>query len=210
MVAEVPFYGRPVDLVRVDGPALEAVELKRGWCRHLTHQLLPLQAATALVWGAVIARPRPETVQAVARHGIGVLWWSDPLNHDPASLIVLSQPDASRRVFDGSARHLSERAMAYPEGGTAGKPNLRGEGPAQAVWAAIVAAREKAPALTWKELFKLIPNHYASARSMQGAMRMLHERLRWRDERRKVLAERRERAERNRAWLRSQGETPNG
>jgi len=75
--------------------------------------------------------------------------------------------------MEGYAKSMNERLDMTEPGGIAGKPTLKGEGPAQECYERVQKFKQAQPKATWKEVFENVGNHYANPRSMAGAMRMV-------------------------------------
>lgn len=169
---EVPWFGRAIDVVGVNGAGrIVAVELKQGLGHAVIRQAHQVQSSTWETYCAVRRKPRAdgEHFERCRRYGIGVLL-VDPSAGGEA-VRVLIEPRDTGAVFGASAGRLLCRCEHMAEGGTGGMPNTLGNGPAQAVLRAVREFRRSNPGTNWREIYDKVPNHYASARSMQGALR---------------------------------------
>lgn len=169
--AEVPCHGTSIDLVglRPADQCLVAVELKTALTRHALRQAMLNQVAVHRSYAAVAVRPRSRTnLQACVRWGVGLLWVESQVQ-------VLIEPGGDLS-FGPERRDLLEQLGRLEPGGVAGLPCLPGCGPAQECERAIAAYRREHPAARWAEIWRAVPNHYTSPRSLQGAMRMLAQR----------------------------------
>jgi hypothetical protein len=68
---------------------------------------------------------------------------------------------------------ILDRLRRMESGGIAGLPNIKGTGPAQSVYDRIVEYRRENPKATWKAMFEVVPNHYASFQSMRQSLKMI-------------------------------------
>lgn len=161
---EVGWGCTAIDVVGISDDAVEAVELKLCLTRHLIRQALRNQLTANRSWCAVNSRPR--NFQKRIRFGLGLL----VVTGDSVEILV----EAEARPEITNLRRLQQlrgRRHYREPFGQAGVPTMQGIGVAQAVYDAVVAFRAGNPAATWEEIYEEVPNHYAHARSMQGAMR---------------------------------------
>ena len=169
---EIPCLYRSVDIVAYDGKCLVAVELKVGFCMTGITQVQGISVAFDQAWLAVKARPRTSSVAKCQRYKCGLLWLS-------GSDLVTIVPCRKEKPLARWRQRVIDHLQVLEPGGIAGKPCLEGEGPAQECEQRIAAYREAHPRVTWAELYREIPNHYASAASMRGAMSMVRQRRAW-------------------------------
>jgi hypothetical protein len=85
------------------------------------------------------------------------------------TLGILVEPTMNPKRFGFYEERLRERMRQMPEANGGGLPCLKGEGPAISAEDACRHYRERHPDATWEEVFANVPNHYASAKSMQSA-----------------------------------------
>lgn len=188
---EVPRYGASIDIVgwhRIDD-SLIVVEMKRSLSQTVARQAMLLQPVTWQAYCAVLSKPRQTGLNLCRRYGLGVL------RVHPATEVVSRLLSPCQRFAPGipAANRLRERLKGLEPGGLAGVANLAGHGPAQECERAIESYRADHPSASWQEVYENVPNHYAHARSMQSAMRMVRERRAWRQQRpdeRPAVAER--------------------
>lgn len=145
---------------------LVSVELKTALRREGIRQAMLNHVAVDQSWLAVGVVPRSGTnLEACRRWGIGVLICQGD------GVAVLIEPGANRYVWTPERLSLMHRLQQLEPGGLAGLPCLAGCGPAQEVARAIAAYRREHPAAGWRQIWRDVPNHYVSARSLQNAMR---------------------------------------
>lgn len=160
--AEVPSIGVTDHVgVRWSDQSIICVEMKCSFTHKLMSQAIVKQLMTPLVYVALPQMPRKKSLQIAADYGLGV--WV-------AGSVVL-EPNYRRVHADNHWRkNLLEFCQRSPEGGIGGMPTVAGDGPAIRVTAAVDAYLEAHPGASWKEIFANVPNHYAHARSMAGAL----------------------------------------
>lgn len=165
---EVPWYNRAIDIVGISAESVEAVELKCSLTKQVISQALLNQLTAHKSWCAVGTRPRK--FDGRLKLGVGLLSVVD----GSVEVLVEAQlrPDLTSenrvRQIRGACHHKQPH-------GEAGLPTMRGIGPAQFVFDAVEKYLESHPAAKWDEIFNAVPNHYAHARSMQGAMRVVRD-----------------------------------
>ena len=178
--AEVPWFSSPIDLVGKKDDHLIAVCLKVCLSDKVIRKAMAVQVQCHLVYCGVASKPRSSSLEKCKQHGIGVL---RILGSQVDVLLEAndgSQPSENKhgcRIFSNYANLMVKKLEKLEPGGVGGKPNLKGEGPAQHAAHLIKQYRKTHPKATWKELFSNVPNHYASYQSMSNAMRMLPQRL---------------------------------
>lgn len=157
--AEVVFFGGSIDLVAIR-PDLRfpvVIELKKSLTNHLIRQAYPKKVFTPFVW--VVVGTRPRNVERVTRFGVGVATVQD------FTVQVIAKPRFDRWHHDGRPSKLK-----YETGVEDGEGGIQSPAPAQVVIGRIRAYLCKNPRTTWADLFENVPNHYASVRSMYGAL----------------------------------------
>jgi hypothetical protein len=163
--AEVPLWGSASNIdhvgVRWSDNSIICVEMKCSFTRKVFQQAYLRQLATPLVYIAVPCRPRTTSIEQAKQAGLGVF----------AGGAVILEPSQSRRnTFENYSRSILDWCRDAQEGGVGGMPTIAGDGPAIRVAAAVDAYRLKNPNAKWKQIFKDVPNHYSSPRSMAGAL----------------------------------------
>lgn len=170
--AEVPFYGRAVDLVGENEDKQIAVELKQCFTQRLKHQAVVLQLATVYVYCAIISKPTKKSLETCKQLGLGLL------RVQVSSVEVLLEPE--QRIEP--SKHWRFKLKYHPKGGQGGLPQLKGCGPAQECFKRVEEYRKMHPKATWREIYENVPNHYASYNSMCGAQRTVKGMLNRREE----------------------------
>lgn len=176
--AEVPCYDSNIDLVGYDQDfegKIVAVELKLTLSKKVIHQAWLNTSFVDSSWCAIPTRPRKKNLLICKERGLGVLQILD-------NEIIILCPAVCKNPPLGSHRKRMIKYLQHaPQGGTGGRPNQKGVGPAQDVKRQIDELRITEPNITWKELFERIPNQYSNYRSMQTSMYILRERIYQRD-----------------------------
>lgn len=165
--AEVPSPGGVADHVGVrwSDMSIVFVEMKCSLTWEVIRQAQYKQLLTPLVYAAVKSKPRQSSLDKAANRGIGV--WSNGS--------VILEPNCTTK-FDHCYRadtlmgRLLEFCRKAPEGGVGGMPTVKGDGPAIRVASAVTAYLREHPGASWKEIYHNVPNHYAHAASMRGAL----------------------------------------
>lgn len=165
--AEVPYCDRAIDIVGISEAAVEGVELKRCLNRRVMQQAVINQVTVHRSWCAVGTRPRRFTERI--RHGLGLLIVAN------GTVEVLVDAERMDVTSENRIRRLRGACFYKEPRGQAGLPTMRGIGPAQLVFDAVEKFIAENPRATWAEIFEAVPNHYAHARSMQGAMRVVRD-----------------------------------
>lgn len=164
--SEVPLgYGyRMADLVGKRGQEYCAVELKAAFNWKLFCQGRHLQMATAQAWVAVGTVPQLRSIEICRKQGLGLL------SVQGQAVTVLLEPRDTGQTFRTFTEALDQRLAHMSPGGQAGRPTLKGEGPAQDVARRVAAYRKSRPGADWKEIFAKVSNHYANAKSMRYSL----------------------------------------
>lgn len=174
VVAELPFWERSVDLAATRGELVFLIEAKTSFTRRLRSQVYGALLHTNYAVALVGTKPRAEALRWAGVHGIGVWQVID------GRLVVLLEPVLQCNGTYSIAR-MRERMLRMPEAVTGGMPCIAGAGPAHAVEAATKEYRATHPGATWAEVWRAVPNHYVSAKSMQSAFYSNRQRRAWRD-----------------------------
>ncbi len=166
--AEVPFlYGIPDWLgVHSENDKTIAVEMKRSLTRGVIGQAYTLNLACDYVFVAVGTKPRKSSIERCERVGLGILSVVGGV-----VTVVLEAVTKHNGPLSSWKERLIKRVENLEPGGIAGNPTQLGEGPAQDCYDRVQEYRLLHPKATWKELYKNVANHYASHRSMSGALR---------------------------------------
>ena len=164
--AEVPNYDTCIDIVamREPGPDLIAVEMKTGLTKQVIRQAYVAQLVAERVYCAVLSKPKDAGLAKCADLGIGVLRIVEGV------VEVLGESASKKAISPGAAERVVEQLRGRVPGGVAGRPNLKGDGPAQDCGRRVQAWRAEHPTATWREIYEHVENHYSSMVSMRGAL----------------------------------------
>ncbi|MEE9159879.1 MAG: hypothetical protein V3U60_16030 [Gammaproteobacteria bacterium] len=173
---EMPSCGSCIDMIGRRGNFLVAIEMKVCLSWKVIRQAALAQLDAHESYVAVLTKPKNTSLEKCRRVGVGVLRVGRDVQ-------VLVSP-RNKHTFEGHIKNMLRYTDEFECGGVAGLPCLLGGGPAQDVYRKVQAYREAHPKATWREVFDKIPNHYSHVASMQGAMRIVRERLVARDRRR--------------------------
>jgi hypothetical protein len=167
------YWMRGIDLIGWDGAdRIVAVELKRSLTSGLIRQGYHCKGITEESYVAVMSEPRSTGVDRCKKMGIGIL------KVDGAIVIEILAPLIKGvKGCDWRVDSLIETMKRSIPGGVGGLPCLKDKGPAQDVRRRIEEYRKNHPDAKWDELFKNVPNHYSSSKSMRAAQKVLSEKL---------------------------------
>jgi hypothetical protein len=165
--AEVPYpYGCGVcDIVAKKDDYIIAIEMKTSLTWTVIEQALLSQLFADESYAAVATRPRSHSKM---RDGIGLLIVNGGIG------IIISPSKNERFLIPNYKSKMLERLSHMEPAGEedrAGIPQLAGEGPAQDCYKRVEQFRADNPGVKWKDIFRAVPNHYSSYRSMQGALK---------------------------------------
>lgn len=160
---EVPIWHAPTDVIAIGEAEIVGVELKTSMTHKLLHQAGVLSLACHRSYVAVPTKPK--SLERPLNLGIGVLRVTGGV------VEVLAE---SAHKHGPPSDHYQQRIRAtcakMTGEGVGGVPCLEGVGPAQECKRLVDAYRAEHPKATWKELYEVIPNHYASHASMRNAL----------------------------------------
>lgn len=170
--AEVPTGGGEIDLVGLGSVndvkstrRVIAVELKKVLNADVCQQARRNLRYAHESWCAVISEPR-ETNPYRAR----VVQLGLRLMHVRGNTVhILYEPPIGPVHVPTCADKLWARALRKGPSSVGGLTSTE-SAPARRVFAAVVTAFAADPTVKWRALYESIPNHYASARSMQSSM----------------------------------------
>ena len=164
--AEVPNYDTCIDIVarKEPGSELVAVEMKTSLTQHVIRQAYVAQLVAERSYCAILSKPKPSSLAKCGDLGIGVL----RVNGDVVTELV--EPKSKKCISPCAKRVVMQQLQFRPPGGIAGKPMLKGEGPAQNCARRVLAWRKKNPSATWRDIYNAVDNHYSSMESMRGAL----------------------------------------
>lgn len=167
-------YAR-IDVVGRKEYHLVSVELKTALTKHVIHQTYMNTLSANVCYAAIPTSPKTRSLEMAKSRGIGVI------RVHGGRVTMLLAPNHERTPMGRHHAQLIECCQGEPTPGVGGMPNVRGEGPAQQCAKDVAEYRTQNPSATWAEVFRDVPNHYANAKSMQGSLRILRERLAIRD-----------------------------
>lgn len=173
---EVPFPCASfaiIDLVGRRDRKLICVELKISLTQTVIRQAYLSSLITPYVYVAVASNPRRSSIDRCCKQNIGALRVKTN-----GKVSVICTPELRHRQPLGYDDKCHECLDVMEPSDRAGIPNLAGEGPAQLLYPIIAAFRKNRPAAKWREVWKNIPNHYASPFSLASGMRAVEERER--------------------------------
>ncbi|HDZ22607.1 hypothetical protein LCGC14_0568610 [marine sediment metagenome] len=167
---EVPYYYSAIDHVGVnwDTRGLVLIETKLSLSRAVVCQA-NIKRMLGDAYVAVASRPRKASIESATQAGLGVLRVTE------SGCEELAPPGAKLEhpVYASGRDTFIEILRQLEPGGTGGLACLKGRGPAQDVHKAIQQHLDENPSATWRELYRDVPNHYASYRSLQSSMKVL-------------------------------------
>lgn len=153
-----------IDVVGRKEQDIICVELKTSLNRKVYYQAYGNNLITYKSYAAVSSLPKQKNIDAFDFAGLGILRIQDN------SVSIILHPRDTDSVNAPTVEMMHKRLDLYTEGGIAGFPNMKGNGPAQECNRKIIEYKEKYPSATWKEIFEKVPNHYRSYRSLQSSM----------------------------------------
>ena len=156
-----------VDIVGVRGKFIIAIELKMSLTRNVICQANRHHLFAHKTYVAVASKPRKTSIER-CKSGInlGVL---QVLN----GTVTEHHIPKLEKPFDEYTTELIRRlTITIPGYSEAGKPTLPETGANKAVYELIREYLQIHPSANWKELYREVPNHYASVGSMQTSMRI--------------------------------------
>lgn len=164
--AEVPHYESCVDIVAVrdPGPVLIAVEMKTSLTKRVVGQAYMAGLFAEYSYCAVLSKPRESSLRTCRDRGVGVV------RVEGGKVEILAEPEKSKLLYARSTLAVVARLRSRPPGGVAGKPALKGVGPAQDCARRVARWRREHPGSTWREIYANVENHYSSLESMRGAL----------------------------------------
>lgn len=165
-----PYGARTIDVVGKREDEIIIIELKMFATKTVLHQCSRSQHDTDKVYAAVGAQPLAKTIEKFKKYGIGILL----VKNDQVSEIL--SPSKKWDINEASRQTLISKLYKKPDDFVAGLPCMAGTGPAQDCERRISLYKKDNPKASWKEIFAAVPNHYASASSMQSAMHKTRER----------------------------------
>ena len=155
-----PYSGASIDIVGINNnEKIVAVELKMCLTKEVICQAKSHYRFAQKTFVCVVSTPISTSIGLCKKYNIGVLSVTNN------KVVCLLDPN------NYNAKLIERLKNMIPGYEHAGKPCLKGIGPAQEVLKRIKEYLVKHPEAKWKELYNNIPNHYASYGSMQSSMR---------------------------------------
>ena len=158
--AEVPTQVGCIDLVGVSHSEIVAVELKTTLSQTVRWQAMRCREFAHFAYAATPTSPRDLSLEWAREKGVGVLRVDDAVTEIVPA--VRQMPDKA------SEAKVRARVAHMAEGGTGG---MFCHAPRKTCFALVLEYRQKHPKATWKEIYRNVPNHYASASSMRAVMK---------------------------------------
>jgi hypothetical protein len=161
----LPYGASHIDVVGRKDCDLICVELKTSLSKGVIHQAFRCQLLTSKVYAAVARKPRLGSLTPAAERGIGVLLVKEIVK-------VVTEPAFTNmeHLYAPAIDRLHNYLDHMEPGGIAGKPNLKGVGPAKECGRRVTVYLTANPNAKWKDVYANVSNHYASANSMRSAM----------------------------------------
>lgn len=159
---EVPLMHRPIDTIGIGEAENVGVEMKRHMNWKVCYQASTLALSCNRSYVAVGSKPR--NIERCEKMGVGILRVVGGV------VEVLLESAHTITVNPHYWELLREKCSRLTGDGCGGVPCLNGIGPAQDCRRRVDEYLKEHPDADWRELFQKVPNHYASFRSMQGAL----------------------------------------
>jgi len=160
---EIPCWQRCIDIVAIKKEGFViAIELKYRYCKKAVLQAISNSLAADISYIAIGNKPRGKSLSFCAKYNIGVILVNNGIE-------ILQEANQNKNG-DIWKQDLIEICKRNAGNGQAGKPNLAGVGPAQECQRAVEKYLKQNPDATWKQIFKEVPNHYASPQSMRQSL----------------------------------------
>lgn len=167
LYAEYSIYFRPVDFIAYKKDSLIAIELKTSLNKKVIQQACSCKSSVDLVYVVVSTNPNKSSLEICKKNGIGVI----SIKHEIKELI---KPSIDGYTNLKKRNQIINELSRMKESMDAGKPNLKGKGPAQSIREEVKKLKKEGK--SWKEIYDLVPNHYSSYKSLQSSMILLDER----------------------------------
>ena len=112
----------------------------------------------------ISSKPKSQSVVECKKRGIGIIRINNILE-----ILLEAKLFGHRRAIDFYLNQLDFDKME--EGEISGRPNMKGEGPAQELLKDIKIYLKLHPKATWKEIYNNVQNHYSNYKSLANSMR---------------------------------------
>lgn len=161
--AEIPYWSSCIDLIGMADDKLYAVELKVCLTNAAFRQAERTRGFAHFSYVGVPSTPRKSSMLRCAKYGIGILRVTNGIAEEIlAGTLQKPVPSLTEHIL-GNLHNCSPSDDA-------GKPMLKGIGPAQEVAKEVRAYKAEHPQAKWKEIYENVPNYYCSYRSMCNAL----------------------------------------
>lgn len=164
VVPEVPVLYSAIDVVGVREDAVVGIEMKLCLSEKVIRQGWNLQMACDRGYLAVASKPRSVSIEQAKKLGLGVL------RVKKGSVEVLLEPNQKEPPVANYRERVLSKCAHMSTQGRGGVPCLDGVGPARDCKRRVGQYLKRHPKASWAELYEKVPNHYASAKSMSGAL----------------------------------------
>jgi hypothetical protein len=162
--AETPYYSHCIDLIgKSENDELIAVELKLCLTQEVFQQAERTRGFAHRCYVGIGSIPKQLSVSKCAQYGIGIL----VVKKDVVQEVLSAK---TQNPISSLTEHIIGNLHNCPPSDDAGKPNLKGEGPAQEVAKRVRAYKTNHPSARWIEIYENVPNYYCSHRSMANAL----------------------------------------
>jgi hypothetical protein len=159
---EVPVHFRPIDVVGIGEKENVGVEMKRFMSQKVIYQANGLELSCSRSYIAVGSKPR--SIERPKKLGIGVL------SIVGGVVTVLAESAHKTKPTEHYYEQLRAKCSRMTGEGVGGVPCLDGVGPAQDCRKRVDQYVKEHPKAPWGEIWLKVPSHYASAKSMAGAL----------------------------------------
>jgi len=159
---EVPILNRVVDVVALKNPQIITIELKVSYCKRAHRQAHLNGICADKSYIAVRSKPRVRSISKCQKSNIGLLLVRGAV--EVLAEAINNQPHEHYR------RRITESCSRSVGNTIAGLPCQKGIGPAIDVSRAVDDYRKTNPNATWKQIYRDVANHYASAASMKQSL----------------------------------------
>jgi len=149
-----------IDVVCQNDNEVIAIEMKMSLSKTVIHQAYRTNLVADKTYVAIPTNPRKENYLRCQANGIGII----RVNSSVEILLEAKKND----IYE--AFYLAERLKLYDEGVEAGLPNQKGIGVTYDLCEQINEYQKEHPKAGWKEIYKNIPNHYSSYKSMASSL----------------------------------------
>lgn len=159
-----------MDLVFFKDDQIIAVELKKTLSKKVILQAWNDYYYANLAYAAVGTTPKAASINKAKERGIGVI----AINSDGIEILLMAPERKECTIWRDKnlklLKEADEKGWLCNKNIIAGRPNMKGEGPAQNCKRRVNEYLKAHPNATWKEIFSKVQNHYSSAKSMQSAL----------------------------------------